>query len=593
MIQFLKFILASCLGTALALILLFLILIGIGTSKIAEQTSSPTVTIKENSILSIKIPDLLPEQTNNVQIQGITFKDEKILGVHDIASSIDQAADDPQIKGIYLIGSMYDHGYSTLKIIRDALLNFKSKGKFIYSHSNYYNHKNYFLASTANQISIHPLGFIELNGFGAAIPFYKELMEKIGLEFNIYYAGEFKSATEPFRLSKMSDQNRLQLREYLESQMNEYVHQIAATRNLSNEELRSDFDLFKSYTPQKAVENKVIDRVAHEESVLAEIKSKLNIQSDADINFVSLYNYCISKGNRTDYSAKNKIAIIYAEGNITDAKGEEAEIGRRYLKMIRDIRNNEKIKAVVLRVNSPGGSALMSDEFLYELDLTREAGKPVVVSMGDYAASGGYYISCHADSIFASPHTLTGSIGVFALIPNFKVMADQKIGVDFDTIGTGPMANKFNLTSTWGIEESTRMQENINNTYDRFIKVVSEGRKLTIENTKEIAKGRIWTGKKAVEIGLVNRIGELKDAISSAAKLASLDHFRTVEYPTRDDAFQKLIKKFQGKEDELSSTIQSSIIKSELGEFYPYYKEWKELKELKGIQARLPIKIIY
>ena len=213
--------------------------------------------------------------------------------------------------------------------------------------------------------------------------------------------------------------------------------------------------------------------------------------------------------------------------------------------------------------------------------------------MGDYAASGGYYISCHADSIFASPHTLTGSIGVFAMIPNIKVMTDQKIGIDFDTVGTGVMANKFDITNTWGTQEASIMQENINNTYDRFIKVVSEGRKLSIDATKEIAKGRIWTGPKAMEIGLVNRLGELNDAVACAAKLASVEQYRIAEFPTQEDAVHKLLKKIQGDDEEESSLLKTQMLKSELGQFYPYYKEWQEIQKLKGPQMRLPIKIIY
>lgn len=591
--QFFKFLFASCLGTALALVLLFFILVSIGTSTMADQTSANKVSISDNSILKLSLPMLIPEQTNNVEMQKFSLKDEKTLGVHDIALSIKKAGDDPQIKGIYIPGNVYEHGYSTLKIIRDALLDFKSKGKFIYSFSNYYNHKNYFISSTADQVFVHPLGFIELKGFGASIPFYKELMEKIGLQFNIYYAGEFKSATEPFRLSKMSDQNRLQLREYLESQMDLYVDQVAKSRNISGDEVRANFDQFKSYTPQKAIENKLMDKAAHEEEVFDEIRSKINIKSDEEIKFVSISDYFNTKGKGTDYSVKNKIAVLYAEGNITDTKGSEGEIGRKYLKTIREIRNNEKVKALVLRVNSPGGSAIMSDEILHELDLTRAAGKPVVVSMGDYAASGGYYISCHADSIFASPHTLTGSIGVFAMIPNIKVMTDQKIGIDFDTVGTGEMANKFDITNTWGTQEASIMQENINNTYDRFIKVVSEGRKLSIDATKEIAKGRIWTGPKAMEIGLVNRLGELNDAVVCAAKLASVEQYRIAEFPTQEDAFHKLLKKIQGDDEEESSLLKTQMLKSELGQFYPYYKEWQEIQKLKGPQMRLPIKIIY
>ncbi|MEO6190011.1 MAG: signal peptide peptidase SppA [Saprospiraceae bacterium] len=593
MSQFFKFIFASCLGTTLAFLLLIFIFIWIGSSKVAKELSSPIVSVAENSVLKISIPDQLPEQTNNVEMNGFNFKDEKVIGVHDYAKCIRNAATDPHIKGIYISGSPYSHGYATLKIIRDALLEFKNNNKFIIAYNNFYDHKNYFISSVADEVIIHPLGFIELKGFGASIPFFKELMEKIGLSFNIYYAGEFKSATEPFRLSKMSDQNRLQLREYLNSQMQVYVDQVALSRNISPSELRNDFDQFLSYTSQKAIDHKLMDKQGYEQDALNDIRHKLNLEVDKKINFISMNDYFQSKGNEVDYSAKNKIAILFAEGDITDKPGKEGEIGKKYLKIISEIRTDDKIKALVLRVNSPGGSAIMSDEILHELDLTRTAGKPIVVSMGDYAASGGYYISCHADSIFASPHTLTGSIGVFAMIPNIKTMTDEKIGIDFDTVGTGPMANKFNLTATWGEQEAQIMNENINNTYNTFLKVVSEGRKFDLEKTKEIAKGRIWTGPKAKELGLVTRLGELEDAIKCAASLASLDKYRTVEYPTQKDALQKLLNKFQNKDEEMSIQATTMILKEQLGQFYPYYKEWNEIQKLKGVQMRLPIKIIY
>ncbi|MEP7196545.1 MAG: signal peptide peptidase SppA [Saprospiraceae bacterium] len=593
MTQFFKFLFASCLGTALALILIFFIFLWIGSSQLAKETSNPKVSIVDNSILKVIIPEQLPEQTNNVSMQGFSLKTEKVIGVHDYANCIIKASKDPQIKGIYLYGSLYSHGYASLKIIRDALLEFKSKGKFVIAYSNYYDHKNYFLASVADKVLIHPLGFLELKGFGVSIPFYKELMEKIGLSFNIYYAGEFKSATEPFRLAKMSDQNRLQLREYLNSQLQVYIDQVAASRGISNLELKNNFDQFLSYSPQKAVDNKLMDNLAYEQDAFQIIRKNLNIETDKKINFVSVDDYFAAKGNETDYSAKNKIAVVYAEGNIIDSKGDEGEIGRKYIKILRDIRTNDKIKGLVLRVNSPGGSALMSDEILHELDLTRAAGKPIVVSMGDYAASGGYYIACHADSIFASPHTLTGSIGVFAMIPNIKVMTDQKIGVDFDTVGTGAMSNKFNLTANWGDEEAKIMTENINNTYNTFLKVVSDGRKLSLEKTAEIARGRIWAGPKAVEIGLVSRLGELEDAIKCVAGLASIDKYRITEYPVQLDAFQKIMNKIQGKDEEISSSMSTKILQTEMGQFYPYYKEWKEIQQLKGVQMRLPIKVIF
>ncbi|MBK8403765.1 MAG: S49 family peptidase [Saprospiraceae bacterium] len=317
-----------------------------------------SATISDPSVLKIKIPDFLPEQTNNVQFSGFSFKEQKVLGVHDIAQCIINAAVDPKIKGIYLISSNYAHGYATLKIIRDALLKFKDSGKFIMAYVNFTDHKNYFINSVADQIYMHPLGFVELKGFGASIPFYKEMMEKIGLKFNIYYAGEFKSATEPFRLSKMSPENRLQLSEYLNGQFALYTEQVAKSRNLENAHLKNIFDQFLASSPMKALEYKLIDSIAYEIDAQNNLRFKLGLDAGAKINFVNLNEYFLANGkSKQDYSAKNKIAVVFAEGNIIDGPGQEGEIGRKYVKIIRDIRENKNVKAIVLRVNSPGGSA--------------------------------------------------------------------------------------------------------------------------------------------------------------------------------------------------------------------------------------------
>ena len=392
---FFKFMFASCLGTLLAVIFGILILILIGSSMTMNNfDQGKSVHVTNNTVLKINIPANLPEQTNNVPMQSFSFDDKKVLGVHDYAHTIRQAITDPNIKGIYLMSNINNHGYATLKIIRDALIAFQQSGKFIISYSNYIDHKNYFLLSTADKIYLHPLGFLDLKGFGATIPFYKDMLDKIGVKFNIYYAGEFKSATEPFRLNKMSPENRLQLSEYLNEQFDLYTQQVAESRHIDYQELKNNFNQFLSYSPKKAYDNKLVDSLAYEIDVINYMSNKMGLNSDDKINYITPEDYYSTTGGpKKDYTAKNKIAVIYAEGNITDAQGEEGVIGRKYLKIIRDIRANKSIKAIVLRVNSPGGSALMSDDILKELDLAKAEGKPVVVSMGDYAASGGYYIS--------------------------------------------------------------------------------------------------------------------------------------------------------------------------------------------------------
>lgn len=590
MAQFFKFLFASCLGTILALFLLILILAGSAASIASSSMATNKTTVTDNSVLRISIPAQLPEQTNNVETQGFSLKDEKTLGLHDYALAIRKASDDPKIKGIYINANQGNHGYASLKVIRDAILDFKAKGKFVIAFSNYFDNNNYYMASAANQVYVHPLGMLDMKGFGISIPFYKELMEKVGLNFNIYYAGEFKSATEPFRLSKMSPENRLQLQEYLDGQYDLYLDQIASARAMDKSVVKNIFDGFLASTPMKAYDNKIVDSIAYEIDALNNMRFKMGIDLDKKINFITPQEYFKEEFRDQDYSANNRIAVIFAEGTIVDGKGNDGEIGRKYVKLLRDLRANKAIKAIVLRVNSGGGSALMSDDILREIDLIKSAGKPVVTSMGDYAASGGYYIAAHSDSIFCSPHTLTGSIGVFAMIPNLNVLMDQKVGIDYDTIGTGPMATKFNPFLKWGPAEAKVMQENVDHIYDQFLTIVSIGRKMSKENVNTIARGRIWNGNKAKEIGLVNNIGELNDAITCAARLASLSSYRTSEYPTQKDPFQKILDKFDNNDELIKSSLQVALIEN-LGELYPYFETWKSAKNTKGAQMKLPFPI--
>lgn len=584
---FISSIFSSCLGTLLAIGLLILILGAIGAGVMLKN--KPDVHVKENSVLKLEIPAVLPEQSNNIPFDAFEFNQNVTIGLHDMAKTIIHASKDPKIKGIYISGGSYEHGYASLKIIRDALIDFKNQGKFIVSYGNFLDNRNYYIASVCNKIFLHPLGFLDLKGFGITTVFMKEFFDKVGIDFNVYYAGEFKSATEIVRFNKMSPQNRLQLKEYIDSQYQQYLDEVYKSRNLSYESLKSNFDLFSSHSPDLAYSYKIVDSIAYESDAFSYMRNMMGSKEQDKIDFVKFQDYYENvKAKNEDYSSSNRIAVVFAEGTITDAHGEEGQIGSKYLKILRDIRTTNSIKGMVLRVNSGGGSALLSDEILKEIDLIRAQGKPVIVSMGDYAASGGYYIACHSDSIFSSPYTLTGSIGVFALIPNFNKLMGDKIGIDADTVGTGPMSNKFSTLLPWGKEEAEILQANVNHTYNRFISVISTGRNLEIDKVKEIAKGRIWGGRKAIELGLVNRIGTLDDAIASVAKLASIEKYRISEFPSQKDPLQKLLDKMQGKDEETSSSIKAMFLKNELGSMYNWYQEVEYYKKNKGLQMKLP-----
>ncbi|MBK9107886.1 MAG: signal peptide peptidase SppA [Saprospiraceae bacterium] len=579
---------SSCLGTILALIAVILIFTAIGAGIIAGEKSG--VDITDSTVLKFEFQEPIPEQSNNIPLSGFSLNNEGTIGLRDLVKTIEKAGKDSKIKGIYMNINSSANGYATLKEIRDALLKFKESGKFILSYHLFLDHKSYYLASVADEIHLHPIGFVDLKGFSYSIPHYKEFTDKIGMDFNIYYAGDFKSATEPFRMNKMSDSNRVQLREYQNEIFNYYTQEIAASRNISFETLRNNFDQFLSYSPDKAKEHKLIDMLSNESDAYQAIRTKLSLDDAAKINFISLNKYFESKkDDDEDYSSSNRIALVFAEGSINDEYGEEGEIGRKYLNVLRDIRKTSSFKAVVLRVNSPGGSAIMSDDFLQEIKLIKQSGKPVVVSMGDYAASGGYYISSFADTIITNPYTLTGSIGVFALIPNMAKLSGDKIGIDFDTVGTGAYSNAFQLTFPWGSIEKKIMEENIENVYNRFLNIVSEGRNISIDDARKIAKGRIWSGTRAVQLNLANMTGSLQDAIVLAARMASVEKFRVSEFPTQKDPIQKFMDELQGNK-EIETKITNRQIQKELGKWGPVYKNLNDLEKSSGkAQMRLPL----
>lgn len=583
--QFFGNIFSSCLGTLLALVLIVFILAMIASSQLA--TEGGTTSVKENSILKLDFSSSIPEQSNNLPLEEFNLNTEMVLGLRDLVKTITKAKSDDRIKGIYFNATAIAEGYASLKEIRDALLDFKSSGKFIYCYSIFLTHKNYYLASLADEIHFHPLGITELKGLGYSLPHFKELADKLGVSFNIYYAGEFKSATEPFRMNKMSDNNRLQLRLFLEDIYSNYLNEVSQSRNISRDVLKNNFDQFLSHTPQLALEHGLVDKLSSETEVYNEIRNKLSVDEKTKLNFIDQIDYFKNiKDSDENYSSSNRIALVFAEGDIIDGSGEEGQIGRKYLKTLREISDLSSIKAVVLRVNSPGGSALLSDEFLEEMKRIKAKGKPVVVSMGDYAASGGYYISSYADSIFSNPYTLTGSIGVFALIPNFAKLTDEKLGIDYDSVGTGPYANKFNLMFPWGDEERNILDANIQSTYNRFLSNVSNGRNIAMNEVKEIAKGRIYSGNQAKNINLVNAIGSLNDAINCAARLASLETYRTSEFPTQKDPIQKIMDALQGKE--AGTSIKISQLNKEIGKTIDGYEELMYWRDAKGLQMRLP-----
>ena len=447
--QFFKFVFASCLGVLLSMLVLGFFMIAVGGALAASFGGDEGVTVKSNSVLEVSFNSQIPEKTNNVVQQGgFTVETKDVVGLFDMVEAIEYAKTDDDIKGIYLDVEMVPGGMVTRSTLRDALLDFKESGKFIVAHSKFYTQNAYYMASVADDISVHPtsmLGGIEFTGYGAQIPFYKNALDKLGVKMEVYYAGQFKSATEPYRLTQMSDQNRRQIKEYLGPLYEKYLSDIGEARGISVPELKRISNEWLIRQPQDAVTHKLIDRVAYKDEVLDLLREKIGLEKEDKIHKVTLNNYVKKTGSSIDFKVKDKIAVIFAEGTITSGKDATGSVtDDDYGPMIRKLRQDDRIKGIVLRVNSPGGSALSSESIWRELSLAKEDGKPVVVSMGDYAASGGYYIACMADKIIAEPSTITGSIGIFSMIPNASDLLQNKIGINLDTLNLARHASTLN-----------------------------------------------------------------------------------------------------------------------------------------------------
>jgi protease-4 len=437
-----------------------------------------------------------------------------------------------------------------------------------------------------------PQGVVDFRGYSSTITYYKGLLDKLDIQMRIFYCGKYKSATEPFRADKMSAENRLQIREYLTPLYDIFIKDVAKSRNISEAELRQIAERYDGFNALKAKQSRLVDRFAYEDEVFSMIKNRIGLSDKEKLNRVSLEDYCDARGKKTNFSVKDKIAVVYAEGEILDGdQGEQGTIlDGKYVKMLRKIRKDPNIKAIVLRVNSPGGSSLASDNILRELDLCKQAGKPVVVSMGDVAASGGYYIACHADSIFAEPATITGSIGVFGMIPILEKTMRNKLGITFDTVRTQKFSTFGSTVYDFSPEEGQMMQDRVDWIYQDFLGKVATGRHRSSEQIHEIAQGRVWSAAKAKEIGLVDDLGGLDRAIAAAAKLANLEKYRTSEYPQSKSGLEQFLDKIMQK-DERDDSVKAWAIQQELGEFYPIYKTIQGFRQNNGILFRIPYEL--
>lgn len=586
--NFWKMFFASILGGFVALILITFTVFGT-FSMLISSLSPKAPEIKDKSVLQINLGQDIPDRTSNnpfASFDFMSFKSTQIIGLNDILKSLDKAKTDERIKGIFLDVSNIPAGMASIEEIRNALIEFKTSKKFIIAYSDFYTQKSYYLASVADNIYLNPQGMVDWKGLFSQVIFFKGTLEKLGVEVQVFRHGKFKSAVEPFLLDEMSESNKLQTLTYTQSLWNQMLAGITTTRKISADQLNLYADSLLLSDAKSALEYKFVDKLMYRDEILAELKTKSGYSDKNEKFLVSLntYNKIPVKGKKSKIS-ENRIAVIFAEGSIVDGQGKEDEIGGDMLAAeIRKAREDDKVKAVVLRVNSPGGSGLASEIILREMELTKAA-KPVVISMGNLAASGGYYISCKANYIFAQPNTLTGSIGVFGLIPNLGKMLNEKVGLRFDGVGTNAHADWGNTTRAVDPMEGHRIQKQIENFYEVFIGHVAEGRNMTTAQVDSLGQGRVWSGANALEIGLVDEIGGLDDAVKKAVELAKLEDYRIKEMPEQKDFFESIMNDF-------STQVQMNFIKSQLGEEYRYLEIITFVKNAKGVQARLPYDIV-
>jgi protease-4 len=580
--QFFKFTFASMLGFLLAGILMIFILIGIIASAMT-MGNDEEVVVPEKTILMLTLDDPISDRSSDNPFANFNFSKpeaSKQFGLNDITANLKKAASDPKVKGIYLELTDLPSGQATIEEIRNALIDFKKSGKFIVSYSEVFTQKSYYLASVSDKIYLNPAGGMEFKGMLGQVMFFKGMLEKLDIEAQIIRHGKFKSAIEPFTLDKMSEPNKVQTLAFISGMWNHILDGISESRKIPVGDLTAIANEFKIKSPQDAVSLKMVDKLMYKDEVLDELKVRVGVKDNKDLKFMKLGKY--AKAPETEKnSSKDRIAVIYASGNIVSGEGDEGTIGSDDIsKAIRKARLDEHVKAVVLRVNSPGGSALASDVIWREMLLTKKA-KPVVVSMGDVAASGGYYIACAADKIFAYPNTITGSIGVFGIIPNMKEMFNKNLGITFDEVKTNPYADYIPVTRPMNDGEKKIITNEIETIYTTFITHVSEGRKMSVAQIDSIGQGRVWSGVDAKRIGLVDQFGGLNDAIAEAAKLAKLKEYRTMELPEQKDTFEQIMQAFSGDNT-------SVFMKKELGAAFPYFNYLSQMSHLQGVQALMP-----
>ena len=586
--NFLKTFFASCLGSLLALFLFFSIGIFLAAGIIGAAMSGgdeSLTTISDNSVLRLELNVPITELEVEDPFEGLPLPgiESGSIGLIQLKQAIDHAASDPKIKGIYLDVSFFMGGYATAREIRQSLEEFKATGKWVIAYSEMMSESSYYIASAADKVFLNPEGDLEFNGLSVEIGFFKQLFDKLEIKPEVFRVGDFKSAVEPFLLDKMSDENRLQLNVLLGSMYGTLLSDIAASRQREAADLRAIADKALVTSARQAREHRLVDSLMYYDQVEDYLRDKLGLAEDKKITFARYGKY--RKSFATASKSKNEIAVIVADGDILPGEAQPGVVGSEtFAEQLRKARKNDNVKAIVLRINSPGGSSLASDVMWREIVLASEE-KPVIASMGDYAASGGYYLAMACDTIVTQPNTITGSIGVFSILYDASDFLKNKLGITFDEVRTGQTGDLITFTRPLNAQERNIWQNRTNEIYETFTTKAAQGRGMAVEDIKDIASGRVWSGQQALANGLADVEGGLADALTLAAGQAGLGNDYKVKYYPKPKTFLELWL------SNMEETAAERAMREKLGSAYPLYREWQQLEKLKGNQTRLPFAV--
>ncbi|MCG8388556.1 MAG: signal peptide peptidase SppA [Cytophagales bacterium] len=577
--NFLKNMLAALVALIIFSVVGFFIILGVFSALSAEKP----VEVEANSVLHLKLDRPIDEVEQQNPLEELFPVAPEILGLVQVKEAIAKAKSDDNIKGIYLDAPILMAGIATVEELRQALIDFKSEGKFVVSYGEFYTEGAYYLASVADKIYLHPEGSLEINGLAANLAFFKGMFDKLEIEPQVFRVGDFKSAVEPFIREDMSEENRTQLRSLLNSVNDQMMNNMAKSRNMTLEQVQEISSKMLVRNPQDAKELAMVDDLLYLDQVKDQLKELVGTGEEDELEMISYSNY--RKSYSSYKSSRNKVAVIVASGDIVPGKGDMDNVGSdKFAKEIRKARENDDIKAIVMRINSPGGSFIASDVMWRELKLASEV-KPVIASMSDVAASGGYYLAMACDTIMAQPNTITGSIGIFSIIFNAQGFLNNKLGVTTDEVATGEISTLYTMSRPLSEEQKRIIQKDTDEGYETFVTKAAEGRGMSVDDIKAIASGRVWSGLQALDNGLIDQLGGIDDAIALAAEKAGVaDDYKVRYYPEKKPFLEQLLSDLEGE-------AKTKFMKEELSDLYPYLRQYEKVKNLRGLQARLPFEL--